>query len=125
MEQTPVPITPFAPKPQKVQTIGILMLISGILNILVGLGGGAAFVISLFLICCAPVFLLPIVLGVFEIYYATKLLSTSGEKLPFSQVQVMAILEICTIFVGNVFSVVIGVINLILLNDPEVRPTFL
>lgn len=125
MEQTPVPVNPSAPKPQKVQTIGVLMLISGILNILVGLGGGAAFVISLVLICCSPVFVLPIVLGVFEIYFATKLLSTTGERLPFTQVQVIAILEICAILVGNIFSAIMGVINLILLNDPEVRPSFL
>jgi hypothetical protein len=125
MEQTPVPITPSAPKSQKVQTIGILMLISGILNILVGLGGGAAFVLSLVLICCSPVFVLPIVLGVFEIYYASKLLSASGERQSFSQVQVITILEICTLLVGNIFSAVIGVVNVILLNDPEVRPSFL
>jgi hypothetical protein len=124
MEQTPVSATPNQPKSPKTQTIGILMLISGIMNILVGIGGGLGFLLSIILACCSPIFLLPIALGAAEIYYSTKLLSSSGEKVAFAHVQIIAIVEICTILVGNFISMVLGIINLVLLNDPETKASF-
>jgi hypothetical protein len=125
MEQTPVPTTSGQPPSPKTQTVGILMLISGLLNLLVAIGGGLGFILSIVLACCSPVFLLPAVLGGFEIYYSTKLLSSSGEKIPFANVQIIAILEICTILVGNVISMILGIVNLVLLNEPETKASFL
>jgi hypothetical protein len=123
MDSTPVP-TPSRTKSQKVQVIGILMLISGIANVLIGLGLVAGLALSLVLICCAPVGLLPMALGVFELIYAIRLLGTGAEPQPYQRVQIIAILEIVSILAGNFISLVIGIVNLVLLNDPEVRPSF-
>lgn len=120
MEPTPVP-TPSQSKSQKPQTIGILMLISGISNILFGLGLGVGLAFSVILICCAPVGLLPVALGIFELIYGIRLSGNDTEHAPFATVQVIAILEIVAILAGNFISLVIGIVNLVLLNDPEVR----
>lgn len=74
MNQLPASVG--APKPGKVQTIAVLTLISGITNILWPIilytitGLATIFVGCLFL----PFFVPPIVLGVFEIIYAAKIL---------------------------------------------------
>ncbi|MGD0806953.1 MAG: hypothetical protein ABSA10_05745 [Anaerolineales bacterium] len=123
MESTPVS-TPPQIKSQKVQVIGVLMLISGIINVLIGLGLVAGLALSLVLICCSPVGLLPMALGIFELIYAIRLLSSGTEPPSFATMQVIAILEIVSILAGNFISLVIGIVNLVMLNDPEVRPSF-
>jgi hypothetical protein len=123
MESTPIPIPPQI-KSQKVQVIAVLMLISGIINVLIGLGLVAGLALSLVLICCSPVGLLPMALGIFELVYAIRLLSSGTEPQSFATMQVIAILEIVSILAGNFISLVIGIVNLVMLNDPEVRPSF-
>jgi len=123
MESTPIP-TPPQIKSQKVQVIAVLMLISGIINVLIGLGLVAGLALSLVLICCSPVGLLPMALGIFELVYAIRLLSSGTEPQSFATMQVIAILEIVSILAGNFISLVIGIVNLVMLNDPEVRPSF-
>jgi hypothetical protein len=123
MESTPVPAAPQT-KSQKVQIIGILMLISGIFNVLIGLGLVAGLALSLVLICCSPVGLLPLALGIFELIYAVRLLGSAAEPQPFKWIQLIAILEIASILAGNFISLVIGIVNLVLLNDPETRQSF-
>jgi hypothetical protein len=123
MESTPVP-TPPRIKSQKVQVIAVLMLISGIINVLIGLGLVAGLALSVLLICCSPVGLLPMALGIFELIYAVRLLGSSTEPPSYATMQVIAILEIVSILAGNFISLVIGIVNLIMLNDPEVRPSF-
>jgi hypothetical protein len=123
MESYPVP-APIQSKPQKVQVIAVLMLISGILNVLIGLGLIAGLALSLVLICCAPVGFLPLALGIFELIYAIRMLGSSAELPSYSTVQVIAILEIVSILAGNFISLVVGIANLVMLNDPEVRPAF-
>jgi hypothetical protein len=123
MESTPTP-TPSQTKSPKVQTIAVLMLISGILNVLIGLGLVAGLALSLVLICCAPVGFLPMALGIFELIYAIRMLGSSAELPSYSTVQVIAILEIASILAGNLISLVVGIVNLVMLNDPEVRPAF-
>jgi hypothetical protein len=120
MESTPVS-TPSRTKSQKVQSIGILMIINGTINLFfgVGLGVGLAFTV-----CCAPWGLLPIILGIFELVYGIRLSSFDTKRAPLANIQVVAILEIVAILAGNVISLVIGIINLILLNEPEVRQSF-
>jgi hypothetical protein len=122
MQSTP-DLAPSQPKSQKVQIIGILMIISGIANLLFGLGLGLGLALSLVLICCAPLGLLPVALGVFELIYGIRLVGSNPEQVPLSRVQIIAILEIVAILAGNFISLVIGIINLVLLNDPEVRLT--
>ena len=123
MESTPVS-TPPQIKSQKVQVIAVLMLISGIINVLIGLGLAAGLALSVVLICCSPVGLLPIALGIFELIYAIRLLGAGTEPPSFATMQVIAILEIVAILAGNFISLVIGIVNLVMLNDPEVRPSF-
>ena len=120
MEPTPVP-APSQPKSQKVQVIGILMLISGIANLLFGLGLGVGLVFSVIFICCAPIGLLPVALGIFELVYGIRLVGSDAERTPFATLQVIAVLEIVAILAGNFVSLVVGIVNLVLLNDPEVR----
>jgi uncharacterized membrane protein len=120
MESTPVPM-PSQTKSQKVKAIGILMIISGIINLFWGAGLGAGLA---FTICCAPWGLLPIVLGIFELVYGIRLMGFDTKRAPFATVQVVAVLEIVAILAGNIFSLVIGIINLVLLNEPEVRQSF-
>jgi hypothetical protein len=123
MESTPVS-TPPQIKSQKVQVIAVLMLISGIINVLIGLGLAAGLALSVVLICCSPVGLLPMALGIFELIHAIRLLGSGTEPPSYATVQVIAILEIVAILAGNFISLVIGIVNLVMLNDPEVRPSF-
>lgn len=111
-------------KPGKIQTISILVLISGILNVF---GGGllALLIIIGTLgigILCAPVLILPMILGVVEILYGINLLSDPPKVKELSQP--IAILEICSILFANVFAVVVGIISLVFLNDDEVKSYF-
>ena len=111
-------------KPGKVQTISILVLISGILNVF---GGGllALLIIIGTLgigILCAPVLILPMILGVVEIVYGINLLSDPPKVKELSQP--IAILEICSILFANVFAVVVGIISLVFINDDEVKSYF-
>jgi hypothetical protein len=118
------PASSYPQKPGMVQTIAILTLINGILNILWGLGLTATVVLSTVFvgIICAPVTILPSILGIFEILYATKLISTPPQSVKPSQT--IAILEICCILVGDVMSLIVGVLALVFYNDISVRTYF-
>lgn len=111
-------------KPSKVQTMSILVLINGIINIL--WGGLLALLIIIGTIgiglLCAPILILPIVLGVVEVIYALNLMADPPKVGEPSLA--IAILEICSILFGNVFGVVVGVISLIFINEDEVKSYF-
>jgi uncharacterized membrane protein len=108
-------------KPGKVQAITIMMLINGILNILVSLGLTISVVIGTFGIglMCAPLTILPGVLGIFEVIYAARLLSDPVR--PVKNLQTIAILEIVAVLFGNGISLVVGILNLVFLSEPEVK----
>ena len=91
-------------KPGMVTGLFIATLISGILNVLLGLGLTAAIVLGTIGlgIVCAPVTILPTVLGIFEILYAVKLMANPPQ--PVQPSQAIAILEICSILFGGVVS---------------------
>lgn len=111
-------------KPGMVQAIAVMTLVNGILNIIY------ASVITLLIIIgslgfgilCAPLTILPGILGVFEIIYAVKLLP--DEPQPTKPNHTLAILEICAILTGNVISMSIGILNLVFLNDESVKTYF-
>jgi len=109
-------------KPSKVQTMAILVLISGILNIVWGGVLALLGVLTLIGILCAPLLILPMVLGAFELIYALNLLADPPKVKDPSQA--IAILEICDIFFLNIFGVVVGVLSLILISDEEVKAYF-
>ena len=122
MEQTSSPVLALQQKPGMVTTIAVLTLISGILNIIAGLTIGGALATTIVLICIAPLGALPIVLGVFEILYAVKLLSNPPQ--PVRPNQTIAILEIACFLFGNLISGTIGVLALVFYNDSNVKAYF-
>lgn len=111
-------------KPGKVQTLSILIIISGVLNIL---GGG---LLALLIIIgtvgigllCAPILILPMVLGLAEIIHGINMMADPPRIEQPSQA--IAILEICSILFGNIFGLVVGVINLVFINDQDVKAYF-
>jgi hypothetical protein len=121
--EAPITVIP-QPKPAKVQTIGILMLISGAVNITIGLGIVAGFLLSIILICCIPVAALPLALGIFEVIYGIRLIGSGQEPVKRDTLQTVAILETASILGSNMVAFLVGVVNLLLLNDPEVTGYF-
>jgi hypothetical protein len=111
-----------ADTPGLVTAIAILTLLSGLINIMWGLNIAFGLAISIVLLCIAPLGLLPVVLGVFEILYAIKLLSSPPRKVPANQT--IAILEVCSILFFNILSCIAGVLVLIFYTDPSVRTYF-
>lgn len=118
-------------KPGKIQIIGIISLVNGILNILYGIIliiGFLTFGIStlgiglIFGIICCPLSIAPIVLGIFEILYASKLMSNPPK--PVLPGKTIAILDIACIIVGNMLSLAAGIVLLVMYNDPEVQEWF-
>ena len=111
-------------KPGMVQAIAIMTLINGILNILAGISITIAAVIGTMGIglLCAPITILPGILGVFEIIYASNLLANHPK--PVQPSQTIAILEIACIIIGNVVSMVIGILAIVFYNDKEVKAYF-
>lgn len=113
--------------PAKITTIGILCLVDGILNILYGLAaifGLAFFGIATLGIGCLllPLGLYPLVLGVLGMIYGIKLLSTPPR--PAGPARWLAVMQIVNVLWGNVISLVVGIVNLVLFTDPEVVAFF-
>jgi hypothetical protein len=121
--------TPYAnQKPGKVQAVAILTLISGITNILWMLVVGVSIIIggvaSLGIGCLAmPLIIPPIVLAVFEIIYATKILPDPIKRNARPS-QVIAIMEIVCALTFNPFPVAAGIVALVMYNDPAVKAYF-
>jgi hypothetical protein len=107
-------------KPNLVMAIALMTLVNGIFNLVWGVSIiGGTFGLSLI---CFPVPLFPIILGGFEIAYAIKLLSNPPQ--PVRASQAIAIWEIVAVLVGNVFSLVVGILALIFYNDSLVKDYF-
>ena len=124
MNQQPIYSARPEAKPGMVTTIGVLTLVNGIVNILWSAGITIAIVLGTIGlgILCAPVTILPLVLGIFEIIYGTRLLSTPPQ--PTKPSQTIAIMEICCILMGNVISLVVGILALVFYSQAEVRDYF-
>ncbi|MGD8405222.1 MAG: hypothetical protein PVJ21_16280 [Anaerolineales bacterium] len=115
---------PEAQKPGLVTALTIMTLINGILNILYALGITAAIVLGTLGVglLCAPVTILPAILGIFEIIYAVKLLSNPPQ--PVKPSQSIAVWEIVCIITGNVLSLIVGILALVFYNDASVKDYF-
>jgi hypothetical protein len=111
-------------KPAMVQAIAVMTLVNGIINIVYAFGITLLIIIGTlgFGILCAPLTILPGILGIFEILYAVKLLPEPPK--PTKPNQTLAILEICAILAGNVVSLVVGILNLVFYNDERVKAYF-
>ena len=111
--------TQFTEKPTLVNVIAWMTLASGIINLIWGLVAVAGF---WWTVICIPFLILPTVLGIFEVIYAAKLMSNPPQAVqPSTNI---AILEIIAILAGNVFSVVVGILDLVFYNDLTVRDYF-
>lgn len=108
-------------KPGKVQAITIMMLVNGILNILAGLGVTASIILGTIGIgtICAPITILPAVLGIFEVINASRLLTEPVR--PVKHLQTIAVLEIVAVICGLGLSAVVGILNLVFLSEPGVK----
>lgn len=112
-------------RPGLVTVLAALTMASGILNLLASLAITALIVIGTIgigLILCAPITLLPAVLGVFEIIYAARLLSE--VELPPPPNHILAYFEIAALIFANLITVAVGVIALVIYNDNEVKEYF-
>ncbi len=111
-----------AQKPALFTTIAILTLLSGIVNLFWGFVASATALGTIIGVICLPITILPTILGVFEIIYAAKLLSAQPQ--PVQPSQPLAIFQIITFIYGNVFSMAVGILNLIFFNDQTVKDYF-
>jgi len=112
-------------KPGKVAALGIATIVSGAVNIMAACGITLALVLgTLGLgIICAPLTILPAILGIFEILYGVKLLSNPPHQ-PVRPSLPIAILEIAMVLYLNVISLVVGILALVFYNDVEVKDYF-
>ena len=109
-------------KPGLLTTIAVMTLTSGVINLFWGFVASATALGTIIGVVCLPITILPTILGVFEIIYAAKLLSAQPE--PVQPSQSIAIFEILTFLMGNIFSVVVGILTLIFYNDQSVKEYF-
>ena len=109
-------------KPGMVQAIAIMTLVNGILNILWGGGAAIGFTAGIVTICLVPFALLPIILGIFEVIYAARLLAEPPQ--PVQPSQAIAVMEMCCILFANVISLIVGILALVFYNDVAVKDYF-
>jgi hypothetical protein len=109
-------------KPGLFTAIAALTLVSGVVNLFWGFIASATALGTIVGVVCLPITVLPTILGVFEIIYAAKLLSSQPE--PVQPSQTIAIFEIMTFMIGNLFSMVVGILALIFYNDVTVKDYF-
>jgi hypothetical protein len=112
-------------KPSQVNVLILLTLLSGIFNIFMSLTGTAGLVLGtmgLGLFCCAPITILPAVLGVFEVLYAFSLMAYPPK--PVRPNQTLAVFEIACLLFGNVLALITGIVALILYSDQTVKAYF-
>ena len=124
---------PEGTKPRKVQA-SPMTLVDGILNILWSIilpiivvtfiitGAIATLGIGLFLVPLAFIVLIPaifsFVVGIFEIIADVKLLKNPPRTV---KIKAIAILEIVNILSGALPSLVVGILDLVFYNEPEVK----
>ncbi len=109
-------------KPGLFTAIAVMTLTSGAINLFWGFIASATALGTFIGIICLPITILPTILGIFEIIYAAKLLSAQPE--PVKPSQSLAVFQILTFLMGNIFSMVVGILTLIFYNDISVKEYF-
>lgn len=110
------------PKPGLVLAIAWMTLASGIINLFWGFVASATALGTIIGVICLPITILPTILGIFEIIFAAKLLSAQPQ--PVQPSTSIAVFQILTFLMGNVFSMVVGILVLIFYNDLTVKDYF-
>jgi hypothetical protein len=114
------------PAPTQIQTIGILHLIGGIMNLIAGaswtlagfLNGLLTFGIGC--VFCLPAFI-TIPVGIFELLSGIKHLSSDHRGL--KEPKTVAIAEIVSGLGCSMISMIMGIVTLTMLNDPRSKST--
>jgi hypothetical protein len=109
-------------KPGLVTAIAVMTLTSGIINLFWGFVASATVLSTIIGVVCLPIAILPTILGIFEIIYAARLMSAQPQ--PTQPSTSIAIFQILTFFLGNVFSMVVGILALVFYNDLTVKDYF-
>ena len=109
-------------KPGLFTAIAVMTLTSGIVNLFWGFIASLTALGTIIGVVCLPLAILPTILGIFEIIYAAKLLSSQPQ--PVQPSQSIAIFEIISVLFGNVFSMVVVILNLVFYNDLAVKDYF-
>lgn len=109
-------------KPGLYTAIAAMTLASGIVNLFWGFIASATVLSTFIGVICLPITVLPTILGIFEIIYAAKLLSNQPQ--PVNPSPAIAAFQISTLIYGNVFTAVVGLLNLIFFNDQSVKEYF-
>jgi hypothetical protein len=109
-------------KPNLVTAIAVTTLVSGIVNLFWGLVASMTAIGTIIGIVCLPFAILPAILGIFEIIYATKMLSNPPQ--PLQPSNSIAVFEILCFLTGNIFSMVVGILSLVFYNDVTVKNYF-
>ena len=106
-------------RPGQVTAMGIMTIVSGVINISVA--AGWAFIVVLGTLglglICLPIFLIPVILGIFEIIYGAKVLGNKAVP----NTQVIGILEIVSILWGNFLTAIVAILVLVFYSDPDVK----
>jgi hypothetical protein len=106
-------------KPSKVQAIGIMVLIGGILACISAL---ASTLFSGFLCCLWPGLYYGLVTGIMAIVKGTSLLNEKAYRL--APPQGIAIMMIINIINGDLVNLTLGILVLVFLSDKEVKDYF-
>jgi hypothetical protein len=109
-------------KPNLITAIGVMTLISGIVNIFWGLIASMSVLATIIGVVCTPLTILPTILGIFEVIYAAKLLGNPAQ--PVRPSTPLAVFEIACILAGNAFSMIVGILALVFYNDMTVKNYF-
>lgn len=109
-------------KPGLVTTIAVMTILSGIVNLFWGFVASATALGTIIGVVCLPITILPTILGIFEIIYAAKLLSNQPQ--PVQPSTPIAVFQILTFLMGNIFSMIVGILALIFYNDLTVKEYF-
>ncbi|GAB4497676.1 MAG: hypothetical protein OHK003_07060 [Anaerolineales bacterium] len=109
-------------KPGLVLAIAWMTLASGIINLFWGFVASATALGTIIGVVCLPITILPTILGIFEIIFAAKLLSAQPQ--PVQPSTAIAVFEILTFWMGNIFSMIVGILVLIFYNDLTVKDYF-